>query len=173
MLWIPERKTVWPCGFAAAQCGEAMPYRQRYFLIRRFIVLLVLVFLASCSSVQKQIGIPPGAQVAIDTLTEDIASGKDDKIYQEAADEWRQASTLDQTKEFFKTLRAKLGKMKTRAFHVARGEQSKSGAPLEQTYVVQYKTVFERGEGMETFTVVERNGSWLLARYFVNSDALK
>jgi hypothetical protein len=26
---------------------------------------------------------------------------------------------------------------------------------------------------METFTLIEENGQWLLARYFVNSTALK
>jgi hypothetical protein len=56
---------------------------------------------------------------------------------------------------------------------MARGEQNMGGAKPGQTYIVQYQTAFERGEGMETFTLVERQGRWLLARYFVNSDALK
>jgi hypothetical protein len=36
-----------------------------------------------------------------------------------------------------------------------------------------YQTRFQQGDGMETFTLVEQNGRWLLARYFVNSTALK
>jgi len=38
---------------------------------------------------------------------------------------------------------------------------------------VVYQTSFERGEGMETFTLIERNGQWRLARYFVTSMALR
>jgi hypothetical protein len=118
-------------------------------------------------------GIPDLAQATIDTVTEDIAAGNDEKIYQEAADEWRQASTLEETKEFFKTLRTKLGKVKNRVFHMARGEQNAGGLKAGQSYAVQYQTAFEHADGMETFTLVERNGRWLLARYFVNSETLK
>jgi hypothetical protein len=149
------------------------PHLDEQKLIRRAICLAVLLAFTSCNASQKQIGIPSDVQVAIDTITEDIAAGRDEKIYHEAADEWRQASTIEQTKEFFKTLRVKLGNMKNRTFHMARGEQDLGGATREQAFLVQYQTVFERASGMETLTLVERNGHWLLARYFVNSDALK
>ena len=53
-------------------------------------------------------------------------------------------------------------------------EQQNSGGPLKgRAYIVAYRTKFQNGEGMETFTLVEREGHWLLARYFVNSTALK
>jgi hypothetical protein len=39
--------------------------------------------------------------------------------------------------------------------------------------IVIYQTSFERGEGMETFTLVDRGGAWQLAKYFVSSTALK
>jgi hypothetical protein len=138
-----------------------------------FAALLIIVSLAACTPARKQMGIPDQVQASIDAVTEDIADGNDEKIYQEAADEWRRASTLEQTKEFFKTLKTKLGKVKSRVFHVARGEQNTGGLNTGQTYVVQYQTAFENADGMETFTLVERNGRWLMARYFVNSEALK
>ncbi|MBV9959883.1 MAG: DUF4019 domain-containing protein [Acidobacteria bacterium] len=131
--------------------------------------ILSLLFLSACHRTEKQVGIPPGVQATIDAVTADIAAGEDEKIYREAAEEWRQDSTLDATREFFKSLRTRLGQIKGRAFHMARGEQ-KNGV---QSYIVQYQTTFERAEGMETFTLVERDGRWLLARYFVNSNALK
>jgi hypothetical protein len=40
-------------------------------------------------------------------------------------------------------------------------------------FILSYETRFERGSGMETFTMIEENGRWLLARYFVNSTNLK
>ena len=135
--------------------------------------LCAALFSTACNKSEKQLGIPPGAQATIDAVTADIAAAQDEKIYNEAAQEWRQASTLDETKEFFKTLRTKLGNVKSRAFHMARGEQNTGGAEPGRSFIVQYQTSFERAEGMETFTLVERQGRWLLARYFVNSDALK
>lgn len=142
-------------------------------LLRPLVTTLFLISLTSCAADQKLLGIPPEAQATIDMVTADFTASRDDKIYQEAAEEWRQAVTLEQTREFFKSLRAKLGGVKNRAFHTARGEQNTGGTQPGQSFIIQYQTTFERGEGMETFTLVERDARWQLARYFVNSEALK
>jgi hypothetical protein len=126
-------------------------------------------FLSACALRASRAGIPPPAQVSIDTVSSDLAEGRFEKIYNEAADEWRQATTLEQSNETFKRLKERLGDVKGRSFHSAT-EEDKPGA---HTFVITYKTTFDRGDGMETFTLVERKGQWLLARYFVNSDALK
>jgi hypothetical protein len=53
-------------------------------------------------------------------------------------------------------------------------EQQNSGGPLKgRAFIVAYRTKFQNAEGMETLTLVERDGRWKLARYFVNSTALK
>lgn len=146
----------------------------REMSFRSLLVLLCLISLASCrADKNQQIGIPPAAQATIENVTADIAAGQDEKIYQEAAEEWRQSSTLEETKDFFKTFRTKLGAVRNRVYHTARVETKKGGAVPEQMLIAQYQTSFERAEGMETFTLVERDGRWLLARYFVSSDALK
>lgn len=126
-------------------------------------------FCSACALQASRAGIPPPAQAAIDTVSNDISEGRYEKIYNEAAEEWRQAKTLEQSNETFKKLKEKLGDVKGRSFHSAT-EEDKSGA---HTFIITYKTTFDRGDGMETFTLVERKGQWLLARYFVNSDALK
>jgi hypothetical protein len=73
----------------------------------------------------------------------------------------------------FKTLQTKLGKIENRNLHSAT-EQHKSGGPLKgRAFIVSYQTRFEKGAGMETFTLVERDHQWRLARYFVNSTDLK
>ncbi|PWT93879.1 MAG: hypothetical protein C5B55_03650, partial [Blastocatellia bacterium] len=96
-----------------------------------------------------------------------------DKIYEESSDLWKRDSTQEQSGNVFKTLRTKLGKVETRYLNSAT-EQNNSGGPLKgEAYIVTYQTKFERGDGMETFTLVKQNGQWLLARYLVNSTALK
>ena len=70
-------------------------------------------------------------------------------------------------------LRDKLGKVENRALHSATEQQNSGGALKGHVYILRYETRFERGEGMETFTLVELDGRWLLARYFVNSTALQ
>jgi len=95
------------------------------------------------------------------------------KVYNEADDLWKQELDLDKTVDVFKTLQAKLGKIENRTLHSAT-EQENSGGPLKgRAFVVSYQTRFEKGEGMETFTLVLRDHEWRLARYFVNSTALK
>lgn len=140
-----------------------------YSLLTFTFLLLSFAFLPACALQASRAGIPPPAQAAIDTISNDISEGRFEKIYNEAADEWRQATTLEQSNETFKRLKDKLGEAKGRSFHAAT-EEDRSGA---HTFIITYKTTFDHGDGMETYTLVERRGQWLLARYFVNSDALK
>jgi|SRR5947209_12117467 len=134
-----------------------------------FAFLFTFAFFSACALQASRAGIPPQAQAAIDTVSNDISEGRFEKIYNEAADEWRQATTLEQSNATFKRLKDKLGDVKSRSIQTAT-EEDKHGA---HTFTIDYKTTFDHGDGMETFTLVERNGHWLLARYFVNSDSLK
>ena len=136
--------------------------------------LIGLVLLsASCSFKSERRSIPPEVEATIGTVSDDIAHEQYEKIYNEASDLWREAATLEQSTEVFKKLNTKLGKVQNRTLHTAT-EQNNSGGPLRgRAYIVSYQTKFERGEGMETFTLVEKEHQWLLARYFVNSTALK
>jgi hypothetical protein len=126
-------------------------------------------FFAGCTLKANRGGIPAPAQATIDAVSADIAEERYEKIYTEAAEEWRQANTPEQASATFKTLKDKLGSVKSRSFHSATEQDTTSG----HSFVITYKTSFERADGMETFTLVERDHRWLLTRYFVNSDALK
>src|SRR5438445_9259182 len=64
----------------------------------------------ACNTGMRRSGVPANAQAVIDTSLEDIDAGRYDKLYHEAADEWRIAATLDESKVTLKTLRDKLGK---------------------------------------------------------------
>jgi hypothetical protein len=124
---------------------------------------------------------PAGAQAALDAAIEDIDAGRYEKLYNEAADEWRKASTLDQSKATFKTLHDKLGNVRNRELQTAREEQTSTGPISGHSLVVVYQTTFDQNrgappqpvKGMETFTLLERSGRWYLARYFVTSNELK
>ncbi|HKR59111.1 MAG TPA: DUF4019 domain-containing protein [Pyrinomonadaceae bacterium] len=154
----------------------------RYFLLRnftsgRFVLLLALgislAVLAACGLKPESRGVPMEVEAAIASVSDDIAAERYEKIYNEADDLWKQELDLDKTVSVFKTLRTKLGKMVNRELHSAK-EQENSGGPLQgRVFIVSYRTRFEKGEGMETFTLVERDHQWRLARYFVNSTALK
>jgi DNA anti-recombination protein RmuC len=122
---------------------------------------------------RKQTSIPETAQATIDNVTANIEAARDELIYREAAEEWRRNATPEQTRAIFETLRAKLGPVKERARQSVHEEQKTAGEMAGHRLVIRYETRFERGQGMETFTLVERDGGrWLLAGYLVNSDAL-
>ena len=136
-------------------------------------VVLFSLFAFACATNQGSRNIPPEVESAIGTINDEIAAERYDKIYNDASELWRQNSTLDESTATFKTLRTKLGPVENRTLQAAT-EQQNSGGPLKgRAYIVQYRTKFQNGGGMETFTLVERDGHWLLARYFVNSTALK
>jgi len=138
-----------------------------------FVIPAMVVISAACSQGTRRSGVPAGAQAALDRSLEDIDAGRYEKLYHEAADEWRNETTLDESKATFQRLRDKLGNVRTRNLQSAREEQT-STAPIKgHSVVIVYQTTFERGEGMETVTLLEHGGQWYLARYFASSSQLK
>jgi hypothetical protein len=142
---------------------------------RRFapIGLLLAAMACACGIANQGKRVPAEVEDVVTTIGNNIDQERYDQIYSESADLWKRDVTLEQSNEVFKTLRTKLGKVETRSLHSAT-EQQNSGGPLKgHIYILQYETRFERGRGMETFTLTEENGSWRLARYLVNSTDLR
>jgi Protein of unknown function (DUF4019) len=153
----------------------------RYFLLRNcsprpFVLLWLLIvslMLAGCGLRSESRGVPAEVEATIASVSDDINAERYEKIYNEADDLWKQELDLEKSASTLKTLHTKLGKMVNRELHSAK-EQENSGGPLKgRAFIVSYQTRFEKGEGMETFTLIERDHQWRLARYFVNSTALK
>ncbi len=159
-------------------CHEVDSYLQPISFRSVCFVQLLLVVLLSLSAIAcglkaERRSIPAEVEAAINAVSEDIATDRYEKIYNEASELWRQDASLDQSISAFKTLKTKLGKVETRTVHSAT-EQHNSGGPLKgDAFIITYQTKFEKGPGMETFTLVKRDSRWLLARYFVSSTALK
>lgn len=137
------------------------------------ISILISSISVACAMKATRQGVPAEVEAVIGTVSDDITQAQYEKIYNEAADEWRHDSTLEQSNAVFNTLKIRLGGIENRVFHSATERHDSGGLQQGHFFIVTYQTKFERGEGMETFTLAEHNGRWLLARYFVNSTALK
>jgi hypothetical protein len=134
--------------------------------------LLPFAFLTGCA-VDERRDVPAGAQEAVERVTEDIASGRDEKVYEEAAEEWRASVSSEESARMLSRVRERLGKVESRALHTGKEQQSASPPLSGHTLELLYQTRFERGSAMERFTLVERGGRWLLAGYKVTSDLLR
>jgi hypothetical protein len=158
-------------GMKSASCEHTIHNSVR--IVASLAVVLFSLFGLACATNQDNRSLPPEVESAIGTINDEIAAERYDKIYSDAADLWRQDASLEESTATFKVLRAKLGAVENRTLQSAT-EQQNSGGPLKgRVYIVAYRTKFHNGEAMETFTLVERDRRWLLARYFVNSTALK
>ncbi len=142
-------------------------------LVTYSLVISTLLFNFACAISNERRTLPPEVESAITAVTDDIAAERYDKIYSEASELWRQDATQEQNAATFKTLRAKLGTVQSRTLQSAIAQENSSGPLKGSVYIVTYRTQFQSGEGMETFTLVPRDQTWKLARYFVNSTALK
>ena len=129
----------------------------------------LFTFAFAACEVDERRKITPEQQAVIDRVTEDIAAGRDDKLYDEAASEWRASVTAEENRNYLARLRERLGPVQSRALHT--GTEKNSGGL--HTLNVTYQTTFERATGMETIKLLERDGRWLLAGYNVTSDALR
>jgi len=134
---------------------------------------LFLAIASGCSPGTEGNRVPTEIQDAITTVGNQIEQEQYGQIYEESSDLWKRDASLEQSTEAFKTLRARLGKVESRTLHSATEQQNSGGALKGHAYILTYQTKFEGGEAMETFTLIEENGRWRLARYFVNSTALK
>ena len=138
-----------------------------------FSCVLIAVLSLACTVDEKQSGIPLNAQETINAFTADFNEGRFDKIYGESAEEWRAQVTLEQSNETFRRLKEQLGAIKERTFTSGRQQQKQSDNLPGNSLVVRYNAKFERAEGMESFTLIDRDGRYWLAGYSVSSNMLK
>jgi hypothetical protein len=140
-----------------------------------FLIVLLSTFVvgSACGRYPEGARVPSEVNEVVTNVGENIAQERYEEIYNESSELWKKDITLEQSNEVFKTLRTKLGKVESRTLHSATEQQNSGGVLKGHVYILTYQTRFEQGDGMETFTLIEENGRWLLARYLVNSTALK
>ena len=143
--------------------------RGRVFLI----ALLIVLSVSACSREVERPRVPTEVLDVVTTVGDQIAQERYEQIYNESSDLWKKDVTLEQSNEVFKTLQTKLGKVESRSLHSAAEQQNSGGTLKGHVFILSYQTRFERGAAMETFTLIDDNGHWRLARYFVNSTALQ
>ena len=137
------------------------------------IALLPLLTVPACRQDVERARVPSEVLDVVTKVGEQMAQERYEQIYNESSDLWKKDVTLEQSNEVFKTLQTKLGKVESRSLHSAAEQQNSGGTLKGHIFILSYETRFERGAGMETFTLIEDNGHWLLARYLVNSTALQ
>ena len=147
--------------------------KKRHVSSPALLILFVSILTSACGQDAQRGRVPTEVQEVVTNVGEQMAQERYEQIYGESSDLWRTEVNLEQSNEVFKTLRTKLGKVESRSLHSATEQQNSSGVLKGHVYILSYQTQFERGEGMETFTLIEENGRWKLARYFVNSTALQ
>lgn len=146
--------------------------RAARLVLTAFCLLPSALFSAACA-VDERRSIPAGAQALVDEVTADIEAGHDAKVYAEAAEEWRATVSEAESARMLQRVRERLGRVRGRTLHTGREQQSATAPLSGHALELVYRTQFERGEGMEKFTLLERGGEWLLAGYSVSSDALR
>lgn len=156
---------------AVAPPRETARTEKRYLLI--FLIVLSSLTVSACRQDAEGGRVPSEVNEVVASIGENIAEERYEQVYNESSELWKKDATREQSNEVFKTLRTKLGKVETRTLHSATEQQNSGGALKGHIYILTYQTRFERGDGMETFTLIEENGRWRLARYFVNSTALQ
>ncbi|HEX3249271.1 MAG TPA: DUF4019 domain-containing protein [Pyrinomonadaceae bacterium] len=152
--------------------SESRPTRGLYLSLF-LVILLPALTVSACRRDVERPRVPAEVQEVVANVGDLIAQERYEEIYNESSDLWKKDVTLDQSNEVFKTLQTKLGKVESRSLHSAIEQQNSGGVLKGHVFILSYETRFERGAAMETFTLIEDNGHWLLARYFVNSTALQ
>src|SRR6267142_4333154 len=88
-----------------------------------FLLLLVPLVAFACASNRGSGSVPAEVESTINTISEEIAAERYEKIYNDASELWRQDTTLEQSIASFKTLRTKLGPVESRTLQSATEQQ--------------------------------------------------
>src|SRR5215216_3294659 len=128
------------------------------------IAFLPVLTLPACRGDVERARVPSEVQEVVTNVGEQISQERYEQIYNESSELWKKEVTLEQSNDVFKTLRTKLGRVESRALNSAIEQENSGGALKGHVYILSYDTHFERGDAMETFTLIEDNGRWLLAR---------
>lgn len=137
------------------------------------VIFLSIPIVSACREPAERSRVPSEVQEVVTNIGDLIAQERYEQIYNESSELWKKDVSLEQSNEVFKTLRTKLGKVENRTLHSANEQENSGGVLKGHVFILSYQTRFERGEGMETFTLIEQNGRWQLARYLVNSTELR
>ena len=158
--------------FARTKAVGARNSRTKSHLVT--VALIVALTTGACGlKNQGNSSLPAEVETTIATVSDDLEWERYEKIYNESSSLWKRDATLEQSTETLKKLRMQLGKVENRSLHTV-NEQRNSGGPLQgHVFIVTYQTKFEQGQGMEWFTLIEEDNRWALARYLVNSTALR
>lgn len=147
---------------------------RRVALIASLLTAMALTCVTmACGVSNQRPRVPTEVEDVVTSITTNIDQEQYEQIYNESSELWKHDVSLEQSNEVFKTLRNKLGKIESRSLHSANEQQNSGGLLKGHAFILSYETRFERGRGMETFTVIEENGQWRLARYLVNSTDLR
>jgi hypothetical protein len=137
------------------------------------LVIFSISIISACRETPERGRVPSEVQEVVTSIGDLMAQEHYEQIYNDSSDLWKKDVTLEQSNEVFKQLRTKLGKVENRMLHSANEQENSGGRLKGHVFILSYETRFERGRAMETFTLIEQNGRWQLARYLVNSTALK
>ncbi|MGN6182198.1 MAG: DUF4019 domain-containing protein [Thermoanaerobaculia bacterium] len=133
---------------------------------RGAIALIALMFLFGCTAAESKETVETVAVPRFHTLYD---SNDFDTIYNEADDDFRASSPKMDYDKFISAVRRKLGRVKS----TERQQWNVFAGSGGMRITVTYKTVFENGEGTETFIFRKRKGKEpALFNYQVNSNAL-
>src|SRR5262245_16082948 len=126
--------------------------------------VLALVFVAGCSASQDV----TAAKEQVAHFRELMAGQQFGQIYAEASDDLKKTTREQDLVNLLSAVDRKLGPMKTAADNGWKVDFNTAGT----TITLSFKTEYERGSAVETFTYRMREGRPQLAGYNINSTAL-
>ena len=146
--------------------------------MKKFLLILGVIFLAMVVLVVA-VGVWGGIQrgklkPSVEVFIDEFYRDSDNRAYQKIwglllTQEFRDSAKRDEFEKFMTAIQQKLGALKSRS------EQSWriNRAPDGLYYLVNYKTIREKGEALESFVLKRKgNGPWLLMGFNVNSKEL-
>lgn len=130
----------------------------------RYLIAALILLLSACSGGEDL----DSAEKAIDRFHSELNAGNFERIHENAAPEWKKASSKADMVQLFQAVRNKLGPFVSGKQNGWRVNYTTGG-----TFVlVLFESKYQKGDATETFTFRRSGESAQLVGYNINSRAL-
>jgi hypothetical protein len=136
---------------------------------RLFVVVTVALTLLGSSAYSGENDVVKKAQISAEAWLALIDSGQYGRSWDDAAPIFKTSVSKSHWENTCKSVRAPLGRVKSRTVKSASFTRTLPGAPDGEYVVLQYETQFEnKASAIETITPMrDKDGSWLVSGYYI------
>lgn len=137
-------------------------------IVRMSFVVLISILFVSCGIGQEK----QNAEKFASSLFKKFQSGEPEKTMQFYSSKFYSHTPTKKWLNILQSVQSKLGKLKSYKLVNFQIKKGAGASGVRATIVLQYKTTYEKGSAIETLTIQNKNGKYLIDAHNINITSM-